>query len=59
MELARCESNQKTREDGENTIDTDHWLPGQDITIPMNKEGPELELVFASSWGSIRLRVTS
>jgi len=60
IELRRCESTRKMEEEGEKTIDTDHWLPGQEITVPINKLGPELEIVFARNyWGRIRMRVTS
>lgn len=57
MELARCESNKTTQCDGENTIEIARWQLDQEITFPINKEDPELEIMFVGGLGCIKMRI--
>lgn len=59
IELKRCEGDEKVQEDEDNIIDTDCWLPGNDIHIPINKKRLELKILFVSNLGRIKMCVTS
>ena len=57
IELASWKGNKMTREDRVNIIDTDCWLPGKEITIPIDNDRRKLEVVFMSSLGCIWMRI--